>query len=144
MDATTIITLGGVQVPMLEGWIWPAVILGHMVVVIRRAQRRSWTRTTSSSRKIVHDQQRELVIVHGLVTLFLGVIALAIILLVVGLCALRVLVISLRAIVALIISMTIVGSAIIVVVSVTFSWEPQPPCWSLDTAQRKQSSWASW
>jgi hypothetical protein len=55
---------------------------------------------------------------HGLITLFLGVIALAIILLVVGLCALQVLVVESRAIVASIVLMTIVGAAIIAVTSV--------------------------
>ncbi len=52
---------------------------------------------------------------HGLITLFLEVIALAIILLVGGLVAPHVLVIALRAIVAPIISMTIVRSWIITV-----------------------------
>jgi hypothetical protein len=51
--------------------------------------------------------------VHGFVTLFLEVIALAIILLVVGLVAPHVLVIASRVIVALIILMTIVGLSII-------------------------------
>ncbi len=55
---------------------------------------------------------------HGLVTLFLEMIALVIILLVVGLVALHVLVIASRAIVALIVSMTIVGLLIIVIASV--------------------------
>jgi hypothetical protein len=45
-------------------------------------------RTTPSSRQIAHAQQRGLVIMHGLVAHFLGVIALAIILLVIGLGAL--------------------------------------------------------
>ncbi len=49
---------------------------------------------------------------HGLVTLFLEVITIAIILLVIGLVAPHVLVIASRAIVALILSMTIVGSSI--------------------------------
>ena len=55
---------------------------------------------------------------HGLVALFLGVIALAIILLVVGLGAFQVLVIMSRAIVALIISMKIVRLVIVAIVSV--------------------------
>ncbi len=54
---------------------------------------------------------------HGLITLFLEVIALAIILLVVGLVAPHVLVVASRTIVAPIISMTIVGSLIIAVAS---------------------------
>jgi hypothetical protein len=56
--------------------------------------------------------------VHGLVTLFLEVIALGIILLVVGLVVPRVLVIALTTIMALIILMTIVRLAIIVIKSV--------------------------
>ena len=55
---------------------------------------------------------------HGLVALFLGVIALAIILLVVGLGAFQVLVIMSRAIVALIVSMKIVRSVIVAIASV--------------------------
>jgi hypothetical protein len=55
---------------------------------------------------------------HGLIALFLGVIALAIILLVIGLVASYVLVVALRAIMALIVSMTIVGSSVITVLSV--------------------------
>jgi hypothetical protein len=53
--------------------------------------------------------------VHGLLTLFLEVIAIAIILLVVGLIAPHVLVVALRAIVAPIVLMTIVRLSIIVV-----------------------------
>ena len=55
---------------------------------------------------------------HGLVALFLGVIALAIILLVVGLGAFQVLVIMSRAIVALIVSMKIVRLVIVAIASV--------------------------
>jgi hypothetical protein len=55
---------------------------------------------------------------HGLVDLFLGVIALAIILLVVGLRAFQVFVITSRAIVASIVSMTIVRSVIVAITSV--------------------------
>jgi hypothetical protein len=55
---------------------------------------------------------------HGLVVLFLGVIALAMILLVIGLCALQVLVVTSMAIVVLIILMIIVGLGIIAVMSV--------------------------
>jgi hypothetical protein len=54
---------------------------------------------------------------HGLITLFLEVIALAIILLVVGLVAPHVFVIASRAVVAPIVLMMIVGSLIIAVVS---------------------------
>jgi hypothetical protein len=126
MDESTVIILGGVQVPALEGLIWPAVILGYMVIVVApaarartgprtRVQRRSWTRTTPSSGRIASAQQRGLVIMYGFDALFLGVIMLAIILFVVGLCALQVLVVALRAIVALIVLMMIVGLAIVVV-----------------------------
>ncbi len=55
---------------------------------------------------------------HGLVTLFLGVIALAIILLVTGLGDFRVLVITSRAIVALVVLMNIVRSVIVAIVLV--------------------------
>ncbi len=57
---------------------------------------------------------------HGLIALFLGVIALAIILLVEGLGALWVLVAALRGIMALIVLMMIVGSAIIMIALVCF------------------------
>jgi hypothetical protein len=53
--------------------------------------------------------------VHGLVALFLGVIALAIILLVVGLGTCRVLVVMLRTIAALVVLMTVVRSVIIAI-----------------------------
>jgi hypothetical protein len=56
--------------------------------------------------------------VHGLITLFLEVITLAIILLVIGLVAPHVLVIALRTILAPIVLMTIVGWSIIAVASV--------------------------
>jgi hypothetical protein len=52
---------------------------------------------------------------HGLVALFLGVIAFAIVLLVVGLVALQVLIVALRTIVALIVLMMIVGLAIVAI-----------------------------
>jgi hypothetical protein len=58
-------------------------------------------------------QQRGLVIVHGLVALFLEVIALAIILLLIGLAVLRVLILATRTIVVLIILIMIVGSLIV-------------------------------
>jgi hypothetical protein len=71
---------------------------------------------TLSSVKIAHAQHRGLIIMHGLINFFLGVIALAIILLAIGLGALQVLVVTSRAIMALIVLMTIVaGSAIVVV-----------------------------
>ncbi len=74
---------------------------------------------TPFSRQTAGAQLRGLVIVHGLVTLFLEVIALAIILLVVGLAVPCVLVIVLTTIMALIISMMIIRSAIISITSVT-------------------------
>jgi hypothetical protein len=52
---------------------------------------------------------------HGLLALFLGVIALVIILLFVGLAALRVLVVAPKTIIALIVSMTILGLAIVAI-----------------------------
>ncbi len=84
-----------------------------------RAQRWSGTRSTPSSTQIASAWQRGLVIMHGLVALFLEVIAPAIILLVVGLVAPHILVVASRAIVALIISMTIIRSLIIVFASVS-------------------------
>jgi hypothetical protein len=193
----SVIVILGVQIPVL-GWIpvlggctWIAIVLVIMMVVVApaawararlrarmRVQRWSGTRLTPSSGQIAHAWQRGLVIVHGLIALFLEVIAFAIILLVVGLVAPHVLVVALRAIVAPIVSLTIVGSSIIAVTLVTsmvvvifitlmlmvawfmatcnrklnrfpFLWllvlgnsqERQLPCWLLDTAQRRQSSW---
>ncbi len=78
-----------------------------------------WMRTAPSSGQVAHAWQRGLVIVHGLIALFFGVVALAIILLVVRLGALWVIVIVSRAIVALIVLMTIVGLTIVAVTSVT-------------------------
>ncbi len=87
MNASTIVTLRGVRVPALEGRIWPMVILVDMMIVVAlaawasarprsRAQRRSWIRSTSFSGWIAGARLRGLVIMHGLVALFLGVIAL--------------------------------------------------------------------
>ncbi len=126
MNASAVITLGGEWVPALGGCAQLAFILVNMMVVVAptawararpklQARRRSWTRLTSFSGQIAGAQLRELVIMHGLVALFLGVIVLAIILLVIGLRAFWVLVVTLRAIVALIISMTIVRLVIIVI-----------------------------
>jgi hypothetical protein len=86
-----------------------------------------------------------LVIVHGLVTLFLEVIALAIILLVVGLVAPHVLVVTLRAIVAPIVLMTIVELSIIAVPSVAlmivaiFTTAMLMVAWFTATCNRKLS-----
>ncbi len=71
---------------------------------------------TSFSGKIAGAQLRAgLVIMHGLVALFLGVIMLASILLVIGPGAFQVLVVMSRAIVASIVLMTIVRSAIVAI-----------------------------
>jgi hypothetical protein len=70
---------------------------------------------TPSSGQIAGDQQRGLVIIHGPVALFVGVIAIAIILLVIGLVALRVLVVASTMIMASIILMTIVRLSIIAI-----------------------------
>ncbi len=96
MNASAVITLGGVRVPALEGRIWPMVILVNMMIVLAlaawararprsRAHRRSWKKSTSFSGQIAGAQLGGLVIIHGLVAPFFRVIALAIILLVVGL-----------------------------------------------------------
>ncbi len=158
MDTSAAVTLWGVQVSALEGQIWPAVILGHMVVVVApaarlrarprmraRAQERSWTRTTPSSGQISCAQQRGLVIVHGLVALFLWVIALAIIILVIGLGSLRVLVIALRVIAVSIILIMIVGLATVTVVLVAlmvvmiFPTKMLQVAWFTATRGRKMS-----
>ncbi len=129
MNASTIVTLWGVPVPTLEGQIQPMVILVDMMIVVAlaawararprsRAQRRSWTRLTSFSGWIAGTWLGGLVIMHGLVAPFLGVIALAIILLVVGLGAFWVLVVTLRAITTPIVLITIAGLSIIAVVLV--------------------------
>jgi hypothetical protein len=136
MNASAVVTLGGVWVPVL-GWIpllgcctWLAGILINMMVAVApaawvrarprrrtRAQRWSGMRSTPSFGQIASAWG--LVIVHGLVTLFLEVIALAIILLIIGLVAPHVFVAASRAIVAPIVLMLIVRSLIIAVASVT-------------------------
>ncbi len=126
MNASAIVTLGGVQVLALRGCTWLAIILIDMMMVVAltawararprlKAWRRSWTRLTSLSKWIASAQLRGLVIMHSLVALFLGVIVLAIILLVIGLGAFWVLVITLRAIVALVVPMMIVRLVIIAI-----------------------------
>ncbi len=129
--AMSVIVLLGVQIPMLGGCTWLAIILVDMMVVIApaawvrarprmrtRVQRRSWARRTPSSGQIVGAWQRGLVIMHGLIALFLGVIALAITLLVVGLVALWVIVVTSTMIMALIVLMIIVRSGIVAIASV--------------------------
>jgi hypothetical protein len=37
MNASAVVTLGGVRVPALEGWIWPVVILVDMMVIVAPA-----------------------------------------------------------------------------------------------------------
>jgi hypothetical protein len=66
----------------------------------------------------IRTQQRGLVIVPSLVSLFLEVIALANLLHLIGLAVFRVLIFATRTIVALIVSMMIVGSLVGVTVSV--------------------------
>jgi hypothetical protein len=75
-------------------------------------------RSTPSFGRIAGTQQRGLVIMHGLVDLFLELIAPAIILLVVGLVVPHVLVVTLTMIMALIVLMTIIRSAIVAIASV--------------------------
>ncbi len=196
MIISVIIVLTAGQIPVLGDCAWLAIILVDMMIAIApaawakarprmRVVRRSWTRLTPSSGQIAVTWQRGLVIMHGLVAPFLGVIALAIILLLVGLVALCILVVTLTTIMLSIISMSIVR--LVIVSSFNhfgcFKWnrgicgnnaagslihgfsrqkdepfsfplaasspwqssqECQPPCWLLDTAQRKQSSWAGW
>jgi hypothetical protein len=92
----SVIIILGVQTPAFGGCAWLAIMLFDMMVFMApaawararartRTRRRSGTRSTPSSGQIAGAWQRGLVIVHGLVTLFFEVIALAIILLVVGL-----------------------------------------------------------
>ncbi len=117
MNASAIVTLGGVQVLVLGGCALLAIILVKVMVFVAlaawararprlRAWRRSWRRSTPLSGQIVSAWLRGLVIMHGLIALFLGVIALAIILLVVGPGAFWVLVIMSRAIMVLVVPMT--------------------------------------
>jgi hypothetical protein len=82
-----------------------------------RVQRR--LRLTPFSGQIAGAQRRGLVIVHGLIALFFEVIALAIVLLVVGLAVPCVLVIASTTIMALIVLMTIIRLVIVTVTSVT-------------------------
>jgi hypothetical protein len=121
---SVVIVLGRVQVPALGGHACLAIIMRRMMVGIApaaqvrartgtKARRRSWTRATLFSGWGVHAQLRGLVIVHGLVTLFLEVIMLAIILLLIGLVALVVLVFVMRVIVVSIILMMIIGSSVV-------------------------------
>jgi hypothetical protein len=65
--------------------------------------------------RIAGAQRRGMVIMHGLVSLFLGVIALAIILFVIGIVALCVLIVATTTIMALIVSMTMVRLALVVI-----------------------------
>ncbi len=80
-----------------------------------RVQRRSGAKWTPSSGQIAGARWRGLVTMHGLVVLFLEVIALAIILLVVGLVVPCVLFVTSTTIMALIVSMMIIWSAIIAI-----------------------------
>jgi hypothetical protein len=109
MMVMSVIIVLGVQVIALEGSAWLAVIMRHMMVGVApataawaragtRARRRSWTRATPFSEQGVCAWWRGLVIMHGLVTHFLEVIAFAITLLLVGLFVLVVLVFTMRVI----------------------------------------------
>jgi hypothetical protein len=129
MNASAIVTLKGVQVLALGGCARLAIIfVGVMMFVAPTAQararmglrvwRRSWTRLTFLSGQIASTWLRGLVIMHGLVTLFIGVIALSIILLVVRLGAFHILVVMSRAIVALVVSMLIARLVVIAIVSI--------------------------
>ncbi len=156
MNASAIVTLWGVQVPALEGRIRPTVILVDMLIVVAlaawararprsRAQRRSWTRSTSFSGWISGTWLGGLVIMHGLIAPFLGVIVLAIILLVVGHGAFWVLDITSRATAMPIVLMTIVGLSIIAVALVAlmivtiFMTAMLMVAWFMATCNRKIS-----
>ncbi len=113
-----------VQTPTFGCCAWLAIMLFNMMIFVApaawarartraRVQRRS--RLTSFSGQTASARQRGLVIVHGLVALFLQVIALAIILHVVGHAVPCVLVVALTMIMALIVSMTIIRLAIVAI-----------------------------
>jgi hypothetical protein len=130
MDTSAFIPLGGVKITTLGECAQLAVIMSHiMVVVAPTAQVRVRPGTTVQEGDLEQEcllfsgqgvcaHQRGLVIVHGLVTLFLEVIVLAIILLLIGLAVFRVLIFATRTIVALIVPMMIVGLLVIVTTSV--------------------------
>ncbi len=124
----SVIIVLGVRTPAFGRCAWLAIMLFNMMIFVApaawarartgaRAQRRS--RLTPFSGQTAGAWQRGLVIVHGLVTLFLEVIALAIILLVVGLAVPCILVIASTTIMALIVSMTIIRLAIVAITLVT-------------------------
>jgi hypothetical protein len=105
-----------------------------------RARRRS--RWTPFSGRAAGASQRGLVIVHGLVTLFLQVIVLAIIFLVWGLAVPHVLVIALTTIITFIVSMTIIRLAIIPFASMmvtVFATAMLAVAWFTATCGRKMS-----
>ncbi len=125
--AMSVIIVLGVQTTAFGWCAWLAIMLFDMMIFVApaawarakmraRVQRRS--RSTPFSGQTAGAQQRGLVIVHGLVTLFLEVNALAIILLVVGLAVPCVHVIASTTIMALIILMTIIRSAFVAITSV--------------------------
>jgi hypothetical protein len=126
MVMSVVIALG-VQTPVFGHYARLLIMLFNMMVFIAStAQARARTRSRAQGRsrltpfsgQTAGAQQRGLVIVHGLVTLFHEVIALVIILLVVGLAVPRVLVVASTTIMALISLMVIIWLAIIVVASV--------------------------
>jgi hypothetical protein len=124
----SVIIVLGVRTPAFGRCAWLAIMLFDMMIFVApavrarartraRVQRRSYSTTFSG--RIARAQQRGLVIVHGLVTLFLEVIALAIILLVVGLAVPCILVVTLTTIMVSIVLMMIIRPAIVVITSVT-------------------------
>ncbi len=123
----SVIIVLGVRVSAFGCYTWLAIMLFDMMVFVApaawarakmraRAQRRS--RSTPFFGRIAGARWRVLVIVHGLNTLFLEVIALAIILLVVGLVVPCVLVVASTTIMASIVLMTIIRSVIVAITSV--------------------------
>ncbi len=122
----SVIIIVGVRTPAFGRYTWLAIMLLDMMIFVApaawarartRARARRRSRSTPFSRQTAGAWRRGLVIVHGLVTSFLEVIALAIILLVVGLAVPHALVVALTTIMALIISMTIIRLAIIAITS---------------------------
>ncbi len=123
----SIIIVIGVQTPAFGHCAWLAIMLFDMMTFVApaawarvrmRARKQRRLRSTPFSGQAAGAQQRGLVIVHGLITLFLEVIALAIILVVVGHAVPWVLVVASTTIMVLIVSMTIIRLAIVAITSV--------------------------
>jgi hypothetical protein len=128
MGTSIIVVLRGVQVIALGESDWLAVIVSHMMVGVApvaaaqaRARseiierRRSWIGAKPFSGQDTRVWWRGLVLMHGLVAIYLEVIALANILLLAGLFVLVVLVFATRMIVASIVLITIVMSLVIAI-----------------------------